>query len=507
MSRWFIKQQGVTRGPFTLEELKFLARRGVLRRGNAVRPEGSQNWEPAENIPALAPLLQASPAKNAESAQVEPPVQEKFAREVSPPEPSSVGVLGVLATGVVVVASTILLAGITLGLVGVVSSSFPINSIIASIWLVAFLIIILSAAFGASEESQQKRKLCLAASAGVSVYAALFLTGARLWFGAQAIPVSRTGFENARIASLSEDAAPVQDSPRQSAEQASPPSPASPDGSPHQSQIVPGGEGSKQGVSRSSPENQEKKEAGLQFQKFRQEGLERKQLRLTAHTFVWRDPMGRDLSGGSAGALFRQGGSLILITNRHVVTNGDDVNAIAGTLLLQLRPKIIFPSQKVKRVRRVKLARNKVDLALVEVDVQGLKEGVDYELLPFRKPVQKQLDVGDPVVAVGTPLDSGLSGTHTFGRISALRPQFVVANGADCIQIDAAINPGNSGGPLFVEKGTKYFWIGVNTFSIKKDVAENINFAISAEAAVEVTYTDWFPATPRGIINAIREAQ
>ncbi|MEP6696873.1 MAG: trypsin-like peptidase domain-containing protein [Pseudonocardiales bacterium] len=65
--------------------------------------------------------------------------------------------------------------------------------------------------------------------------------------------------------------------------------------------------------------------------------------------------------------------------------------------------------------------------------------------------------VGDPVVAVGSPL--GLAGTVTSGIISALdRPvqagESDTSNGEasqtyiSAIQTDAAINPGNSGGPL-----------------------------------------------------------
>jgi putative serine protease PepD len=59
--------------------------------------------------------------------------------------------------------------------------------------------------------------------------------------------------------------------------------------------------------------------------------------------------------------------------------------------------------------------------------------------------------VGQPVAAVGSPLD--LSGTVTVGVISALnRPGFDAADGNsqatafDAIQTDAALNPGNSGG-------------------------------------------------------------
>jgi putative serine protease PepD len=65
------------------------------------------------------------------------------------------------------------------------------------------------------------------------------------------------------------------------------------------------------------------------------------------------------------------------------------------------------------------------------------------------------VQVGDPVVAFGSPL--GLAGTVTSGIVSALnRPVQPSSDGAggtaqvfyDAIQTDAPINPGNSGGPL-----------------------------------------------------------
>jgi len=64
------------------------------------------------------------------------------------------------------------------------------------------------------------------------------------------------------------------------------------------------------------------------------------------------------------------------------------------------------------------------------------------------------VEVGDPVVAFGSPL--GLAGTVTSGIVSALNrpvhPTDVQGEAAeafiDAIQTDAPINPGNSGGPL-----------------------------------------------------------
>jgi S1-C subfamily serine protease len=69
------------------------------------------------------------------------------------------------------------------------------------------------------------------------------------------------------------------------------------------------------------------------------------------------------------------------------------------------------------------------------------------------------VDVGDPVIAIGSPL--GLADTVTSGIISAVnRPvQPGTSNGSapqvffDAIQTDAPINPGNSGGPLVNARG------------------------------------------------------
>jgi S1-C subfamily serine protease len=76
-----------------------------------------------------------------------------------------------------------------------------------------------------------------------------------------------------------------------------------------------------------------------------------------------------------------------------------------------------------------------------------------------------KLAVGDPVIAIGSPL--GLDGTVTEGIVSALdRAVHVFSEDGssdaylDAIQTDAAINPGNSGGALVDAAGAV---VGINT--------------------------------------------
>jgi len=74
-----------------------------------------------------------------------------------------------------------------------------------------------------------------------------------------------------------------------------------------------------------------------------------------------------------------------------------------------------------------------------------------------------KVSVGDPVLAIGSPL--GLASTVTSGIISALnRPVLTGSTGLEsyvnAIQTDAAINPGNSGGALVDAAGKL---IGVNS--------------------------------------------
>ncbi|MCX0271000.1 trypsin-like peptidase domain-containing protein [Nocardia zapadnayensis] len=91
------------------------------------------------------------------------------------------------------------------------------------------------------------------------------------------------------------------------------------------------------------------------------------------------------------------------------------------------------------------------------------------DLQPIELGSSANLQVGQPVVAIGSPL--GLAGTVTTGIVSAMnRPVSTTGEGGndptvpnpviDAIQTDAAINPGNSGGALVDAEGRL---IGINT--------------------------------------------
>ncbi|MEP7179601.1 MAG: trypsin-like peptidase domain-containing protein, partial [Pseudonocardiales bacterium] len=75
-----------------------------------------------------------------------------------------------------------------------------------------------------------------------------------------------------------------------------------------------------------------------------------------------------------------------------------------------------------------------------------------------------KLAVGDPVIAIGSPLD--LQGTVTQGIVSALRRAVAIPASSgdtiyiDAIQTDAAINHGNSGGALVDASGAV---VGINS--------------------------------------------
>lgn len=148
---------------------------------------------------------------------------------------------------------------------------------------------------------------------------------------------------------------------------------------------------------------------------------------------------------GGTGSGFVTRGDGYIVTNNHVASAAGD----GGVITVAFADGSEVPGKLVGKDASY-------DLAVVKVDKQ------DLHVLPFG--VSNQVTVGDPVIAVGSPL--GLDSTVTAGIISALHRPVSPGGSADqqsyinAIQTDAAINPGNSGGPLIDGRGQV---VGVNT--------------------------------------------
>ncbi|MFG1617605.1 trypsin-like peptidase domain-containing protein [Nonomuraea wenchangensis] len=149
-------------------------------------------------------------------------------------------------------------------------------------------------------------------------------------------------------------------------------------------------------------------------------------------------------------------GSGFLIKNGYVVTNNHVVALAASGGEI----KIQFNNRKTTSARIVGRDPGS-DLAVV-------KPEETFGTPEITLGNSDQVVVGDPVIAIGSPL--GLTGTVTTGIVSSLNRPVIAGDetggGSEetayisAIQTDAAINPGNSGGPLVNSRGEV---VGVNS--------------------------------------------
>ncbi len=142
---------------------------------------------------------------------------------------------------------------------------------------------------------------------------------------------------------------------------------------------------------------------------------------------------------GSGVIVRRDGSTYYVLTNDHVVGEGDQIMVL------------LYDSQEY--LGEVVGTDSRKDLALVAFDAD-----VDIPLGVLGD--SDDLRVGDWVLAVGSPF--GFQSTVTAGIVSALgRRGGPAGNISDFIQTDAAINQGNSGGALVNLRGEV---VGINTW-------------------------------------------
>jgi S1-C subfamily serine protease len=142
------------------------------------------------------------------------------------------------------------------------------------------------------------------------------------------------------------------------------------------------------------------------------------------------------------------GSGIVLDDEGHVLTNNHVIEG-ANEVTVSLEAEgTMYPATVVG-------TEPNSDLALLKVEAPASK------LHPLKLGDSSQMEVGDPVVAIGNPFD--LQRTVTSGIVSALQREIQAPDGVtidNVIQTDAAINPGNSGGPLINSAGEV---IGINS--------------------------------------------
>jgi serine protease Do len=154
-----------------------------------------------------------------------------------------------------------------------------------------------------------------------------------------------------------------------------------------------------------------------------------------------------------------------IVTNRHVVEKADRV-----------RVRFQDDPPGIQHEAKVIGTDQETDLAVIKVDV-------DRTLPAAKMGNSDSMQVGDWVLAVGSPF--GLSETVTAGIVSAKGRDIVPGRQFQTfIQTDAAINPGNSGGPLVNMNGEV---IGINTAILSETNAyAGVGFALPSKTVVDV---------------------
>jgi S1-C subfamily serine protease len=159
----------------------------------------------------------------------------------------------------------------------------------------------------------------------------------------------------------------------------------------------------------------------------------------------------------------------IIVTNNHVMQGS--INATVTFANGDSYPATLVGSDP------------QADLAVLRINVAS------NDLQPLTIVSSQSLQVGDPVVAVGSPY--GLSGTLTTGVVSSLGRTITETDGTqtggidipDVIQTSTAINPGNSGGPLVNYRGEV---VGITTAAVSN--SEGLGFAIPSDTILrEIT--------------------
>lgn len=182
-------------------------------------------------------------------------------------------------------------------------------------------------------------------------------------------------------------------------------------------------------------------------------------------------------TGDGSGVIYSEDG--YIITNYHVIAGGSSSGFDGNTTYSGIASKIdVYLSSDTETAIPAKVIgyNSAYDIAVIKIDKKGLTA--------INIGDSKKLNVGQFVVAIGSPGGLQFMSSVTYGVIGGLnRTLQVESETVGLIQTDAAINPGNSGGALVDTKGNL---IGINSSKLVDTSYEGMGFAIPVNEVVEM---------------------
>lgn len=188
------------------------------------------------------------------------------------------------------------------------------------------------------------------------------------------------------------------------------------------------------------------------------------------------DDSALEASSEGSGVIYKiDGDDAYVVTNNHVVEGQDGLEVVLadGT---KVKAELVGTDAYT-------------DLAVLKISSEHVTTAATFG-------DSSALKVGEPAIAIGSPLGSDYANSVTQGIVSSLNRQVTSQNESggtisiNAIQTDAAINPGNSGGPLINVDGQV---IGINSSKIASTSGsasgvsvEGMGFAIPSNDVVEI---------------------
>lgn len=175
--------------------------------------------------------------------------------------------------------------------------------------------------------------------------------------------------------------------------------------------------------------------------------------------------------GTGSGVIYKiEGNDGFIITNHHVIANNEAVEIVL--------------SSGSRKEASVLGSDSLSDIAL-------LKFKADEPITPMVLGDSSALNVGETVLAIGSPSGENFSGSLSVGVVSGKDRVIEVDTDGNMtpdwdmvlIQTDAAINPGNSGGALVNMAGQL---VGINTLKLLDITVEGMGFANPINEVVSI---------------------